>query len=283
MPTSAYKSFAVVGGGTVGIPIVAALAAQNVSVVLLSRPGSAAKTVPSGVPVVQVDFTHTEAVAAVFREHKVDVVLATMNGHVAAAQKAVVDAAKLSAVKLFVPSEYGMPTDGYTEGPHADKNKIAADLKSLGIPSTRIYTGIFTEIIPWLVGYPEHGKIRIIGTGTVPVSFTALTDIAGFVAHILTTLPPSELEDRSFRLEGERASLNDLATFFNAPVEHVPAITGEESAVKTFLFNVLESGAGSTGWDEASKVERSGSEAAGSGNAAWPGHKWRGIREVLGL
>ncbi|KAJ6534615.1 hypothetical protein DFH09DRAFT_1405169 [Mycena vulgaris] len=67
---SAYTSFAVVGGGTIGLPIVSALAAQGVSVVLLSRPQATAKTVPSGVQVVKVDYTDAAAVAAVFKAHK---------------------------------------------------------------------------------------------------------------------------------------------------------------------------------------------------------------------
>ncbi|KAJ7921165.1 hypothetical protein B0H13DRAFT_1866992 [Mycena leptocephala] len=47
MPT--YKSFAVVGGGRIGLPIVSALASHGASVLLLSWPGSAPKTVPSTV------------------------------------------------------------------------------------------------------------------------------------------------------------------------------------------------------------------------------------------
>ncbi|KAJ7659541.1 hypothetical protein DFH06DRAFT_1269108 [Mycena polygramma] len=280
---STYKSFAVVGGGRVGIPIVNALAAQNVSVVLLSRPASASKPVLSGVPVVRVDLTDAAAVAAVFKEHGIDVVLATMTVFAAAAQKAVVQAAKLAAVKLFVPSEYGMPTDGQTEGILGDKNKIAADLKSLGIPSTRIYAAMFIELVPWVVGYSEHGKVIIVGKGEAPVSFTSLAEVAGFVAYILTHLPPPELEDRIFRLEAERACLNDLGEYFKCAVEHVSIITGEHGAAKTMLLGHFDTGAGSTGWDAANKVERSGTEAAGSGNAAWPGHKWRGIKEVLNL
>jgi hypothetical protein len=121
---SAYKSFAVVGAGTVGLPIVNALAARNVSVVLLSRPGST-KAVPSGVQVAQVDYNNAAAVAAVFKQYKVDVVLSTITTMATDAQKSLVDASKLAAVKLFVPSEYGMPTDGQAEGILGLKDQIA--------------------------------------------------------------------------------------------------------------------------------------------------------------
>ncbi|KAJ7678477.1 hypothetical protein B0H17DRAFT_1206718 [Mycena rosella] len=78
---STYKSFAVVGGGLIGLPIVNALVAQNISVVLLSRPEGSTKT-----------------------EHKVDVVLSTVTTMAAAAQTSLVEAARLTGVKLFAPS-----------------------------------------------------------------------------------------------------------------------------------------------------------------------------------
>ncbi|KAJ6577529.1 hypothetical protein B0H19DRAFT_930777 [Mycena capillaripes] len=293
---SAYKSFAVVGGGTIGLPIVNALASRNVSVVLLSRPGSSNKQVPSGVEVVEVDYTDSAAVAAVLKQHQVDVVLSTINTMAVAAQNSLVDAAKVAEVQLFVPSEYGMPTEGQVEGVLGDKNRIAGkeihgsfrSLKSAGIPSTRFYVGIFTEFIPWLVGYSDHGKIRIVGKGEVPVSFTAVPDIAGtlsseFVGYVLTTLPRSELEDRVFRLEGDRSSMSSLGGQFKNSVEHVDSITGEAGGLKTALLSLVDTGVGSTGWDEANKREESGNKAEGSSNALWPGHQWQIIKEVHNL
>ncbi|KAF7330292.1 NmrA domain-containing protein [Mycena venus] len=281
---TSYKSFAVIGAGTVGLPIVNALAAtKDVSVILLSRPGSSAKTVPSSVKVVQVEFNDAAAVAAVFKEHKVDVVLSTITTTASAAQKSLVDAAKLAAIKLFVPSEYGLPTEGHKDGPLGEKNQIAAYLKSSGIPSTRIFTGLFTEFIPWLVDYSNGGKIKVVGKGEAPVSFTSVPDIAGFVGYVLTNLPPSELEDRILRLEGERSSLNGLATQFKTSVEHVDSITGDAGEFKTGLQHEMDVGAGSTGWDVVKNAEGTGSNAAGSANALWPGHQWKSIKEVHNL
>ncbi|KAJ7174103.1 hypothetical protein C8R43DRAFT_873581 [Mycena crocata] len=282
MPTH-YKSFAVVGGGTLGLPIVAALAAKNVSVVLLSRPGSGTKAVPSGVPIIQVDYTDAAAVGTVFKQHGVDVVLSTINALAASSQKPLVDAAKLASVKLFVPAEYGMPTEGHTAGALGAKNGIAEYLKTIGIPSVRIYTGLFTESVLWLVGYSDHGKFRILGKGDKPVSFVSVPDIAGFVAHVLTTLSPAELENQVFRLEGERASLNELAAQLDASVEHVDSIEGDSSIAQTALLTILESGAGSTGWDTLKRVEGTGAKAAGSANALWPGHKWQTVKDVHNL
>jgi len=278
---SAYKSFAVVGAGTVGLPIVNALAVKNVPVVLLSRPGSSAKTVPSSVQVVQVDFNDATAVASVFKEHKVDVVLSTVAPTAIAAEKSLVDAAKLAAVKLFLPSKYGFPTEGQTEGVFGAKNQIVEYLKSVNIPSTRVYTGLFIEFIPWLVGYSDsEKKFKLVNKGEAPVSFTSIADVAGFVAYVLTNLRPSELEDRDLRLEGARLSLKDVAAQFKTTVEHVDTLTGDGSEYKTTLQTLIETGAGSTGWDGVKKAEGTGSDAAGSANALWPDHQWQSMKEV---
>ncbi|KAJ6570253.1 hypothetical protein DFH09DRAFT_1261262 [Mycena vulgaris] len=269
MPT--YNSFAVVGSGTIGLPILNALAAKHVSVLLLSRPESSAKTIPAGVQVAKVDLTDAPAIAAVLKQHKVEVVLSTIGTMGAAAQKPLVEGAKLAGVQLFAPAEYGNTTEGYTEGVLGDKNRIAEDLKAAGIPSARFYTGLFIEIVPWLLGYAEHGQVRIVGKGEAPVSFTSISDIAGFVAHVLTALPRSELEDRVFRLEGERASMNDVGALFKTAVEHVESIAGEGGESRTFLLALADSGGFSTG------------KAAGSANALWPGHEWQTIKEVLKL
>jgi hypothetical protein len=74
--------------------------------------------------------------------------------------------------------------------------------------------------------------------------------------------------------------LNSLGALFKTSVEHVDRITGEAGEMKTRLLIAMEFGAGTTGWDAANKVEGSGSNAAGSANALWPGHQWKTIKEV---
>ncbi|KAJ7104405.1 hypothetical protein B0H15DRAFT_942397 [Mycena belliarum] len=131
---------------------------------------------------------------------------------------------------------------------YADADALAAVFSAHKVD----VTGIFTETVPWLVGYTEHGKIRIVGKGEAQVSFTSVSDIAGFVAYVL--------EDRIFPLEGERACLNELGVLFHALVEHVNEINGELSMgeVKTRLLTFLECGAGSTGWGATAKAEEQG-------------------------
>ncbi|KAJ7912979.1 hypothetical protein B0H13DRAFT_2326749 [Mycena leptocephala] len=276
---SAYKSFAVVGGGTIGLPITEALAVTASS----TKPA-----VPPSVEVIQVDYNDTTATAAIFKQHKVDVVISTVNILGLMAQKSLVDAAKLAAVKLFVPSEFGSPTDGQPEGVDnplggiGAKNKIAAYLKSVNIPSLEFLRAFSSKLFHGLSGIRNTGKSE--SPAKENASILHLHRRYCRVCFIHLDYPsPHELEDRVFRLEGERASFNDIGAQFKTSVEHVDRITGEAGDVKTGLFRILESGAGSTGWDEVNKTERSGSETAGSANALWPGHQWRSIKDVHDL
>ncbi|KAF7367169.1 BHLH domain-containing protein [Mycena sanguinolenta] len=185
---SSYKSFAVVGSGHIGGPILSALAAANASVILLSR--------------------LADSVAAVFKEHRIDVVISTVATEALGVQKVLADAAHLAAVKF---------SSGFADG-----------------------------------------KYTWVGKGDAPVSFTSIPDIAGFVAHVLTTLPPSQLENRILRLEGDRASMNQVAAKFNVPIDHVdalPAGTPRAEMLAAFM-KIIEAGGGSTGWDPEKGVGR---------------------------
>ncbi|KAJ7746376.1 hypothetical protein B0H16DRAFT_1889188 [Mycena metata] len=243
---SAYKSFAVVGGGRVGLPVAAGLATKNVSVIILSR--SSNQIPPSGVQLVQVDTSDTAAVTAVLKEHKVDVAISTVDvggGEWDVVQKPVVDAAKAAALKLYIPGEFGIPTDEHTAGVLGGKNKFAQYVKSIGVPYLRIHASAVDVLL----------------------------------VHVLTALPPSELENRTLRIEGERATLNEIARKLKTTLNHVESVEGQEFL--TYMLKIFEYGGRSTGWDEVNKKE--GSEGAASGNALWPGHHWKTIEEALNL
>ncbi|KAJ7616929.1 hypothetical protein DFH06DRAFT_1145259 [Mycena polygramma] len=235
---STYKSFAVVGGGLIGLPIVAELASRGTSVVLLSRPGSPKQRLRR----------ETAAVAEIFKHYKVEVIRGL--------QKPLADAAKLAGVKLFVPDELATPTDSEPAGSH---NPVAGIGDKAEVAAHEIWQKF--EIPEYSFGQdfcafpPERDVIVML---TIP----------GFVARILTTLPPSGLENRIFRIQGDRASLSALGPVFNISVEHLDRIPGES---------------GSTGWDETNKVEKTGSDGAGNANTLWSGYKWGSTREVLHL
>ncbi|KAJ7180869.1 hypothetical protein C8R46DRAFT_1211171 [Mycena filopes] len=261
-----YKSFAVVGAGVVGLPIATGLAASHpaVSVIILSRT-SDSKTPPPGVQLVQVDTSDAAAVTAVLKHHKVEVVVSTINAATpagAAAQRPVVDASKDAEVKLYVPKY----------------------VKAAGLPTVRFFNGLFINHIG-LLRVEGDGKVKVIGKGDTPLSVTSVADAAGFVAHVLTTLPPFQLENRIFRIEGDRATLREIAALFGTGVEYVdPATaagaTDEWTKFVMFALTMFEKGAGSTGWDWRRGEEGGeGEEGAGSANGLWAGHQWETIRE----
>jgi hypothetical protein len=97
----------------------------------------------------------------------------------------------------------------------------------------------------------------------------------------LTTLPPAALENRIFRLEGDRTTLTELGPLFKTSVEHLDEIPGEPG--KTKILSLADRGALSSGWNESKKAEGTGADAAGSANALWPGHQWKTIKDVHNL
>ncbi|KIJ68788.1 hypothetical protein HYDPIDRAFT_107039 [Hydnomerulius pinastri MD-312] len=285
MSANSFKSFALVGvGNTVGVPIIKALLARNVSVIVLTRPTST-KILPDGVKVVPVDYTDVSAVTAVLREHSIDVLISTLSGDGFAAQIPLADASKAAGVKLFVPSEFGSPTGGAKEGLLALKDQHAVHLKSIGLPSLRIYHGLFQEWIPWLAAVEETGRFLIVGKGDVPVSFTSIPDVGAYLAYVLTALPPAELNDTALRIEGYRGTMREIGALYasRAPVDFVESIPSDvpDASFREYLQGHFDEGVGSTGWDF--RTHKEGSEPAGGANKLYPGFKFKSVQETLGL
>ena len=76
-----------------------------------------------------------------------DVVISTIAGVALDVQPRIGEAAKEVGVKLFVPSEFGAPTEGETEGYSGAKANIQEQLKAIGIPYALFYTGGFSDYI----------------------------------------------------------------------------------------------------------------------------------------
>ncbi|CAK5266020.1 unnamed protein product [Mycena citricolor] len=277
-----YTSFAVIGAGTLGGPILAALAAQpSVKVILLSR--TASKKAPENVQVVQVpSYDDVPAVTAALKAHNVEVIVSTVTTEAISAQAPLVDAAKQAGIKLFVPSEFGTSTEGYTEGPFAEKNKIIEKLKSAGVPYLRIFNGLFIEFVTWTVNYnAEAKKLYVVGKSEGTVSATSIGDVAGFVAHVLTHQPRSVLENQIVRIEGDRiAGYRSLGALFGAEVETVETLEGEMADLKVFLMSVADQGLATTGRGVKGVSDEVASK---SGNALWAGHQWKTVKDVFGL
>ncbi|KAI6032081.1 hypothetical protein BKA83DRAFT_4209748 [Pisolithus microcarpus] len=169
MSTNTFKSFAVAGvGNTVGMPIVKSLLSRNAQVIVLTRPSSK-KSFPDG--------------------NSVDVVISTLSGEGLHAQYKLADAAKAAGVKLFVPSEFGMPTRGATEGQLAEKSKLADYAQSIGLPITRVYNGLYQEFLP----FTGNAELRIQGERSTLRELSKLYDVpVEFVDSIPKDIPRAD-------------------------------------------------------------------------------------------
>lgn len=291
MSEALFKSFAIVGAGPhIGIPIVKAFLAIGAPILVIARPTSTnTSALPDDDPnlkVVRADYTSASEVSAVLRENKVDVLISTVTfvfGGVVV-QDVLADAAKEAGVKLFVPSEFGVspPAVGLAHEKHA----FAVYAKSIGLPTLRVYNGLFQDFVPWLTALTETGKFHIVSKGDMPGSFTAISDVAGYVAHILTTQPPSRLLDVEVRIEGQRTTLLEISALYkgSVPVVHCDALPTEgvlAADVRTRYQQGFDVGKASCGWNP--DTETDDAELASKDNSLWEGHRWLTIGEVLGL
>ncbi|KAK0205777.1 NmrA-like family-domain-containing protein [Desarmillaria ectypa] len=278
-----YKSFALVGAnGLLGKHIFNALIAENVPFLVLTRKSSDSSSklpVSSNIKIAKVDYEDSAEISAVLKENKIDVLISAIKTAPGEkSQYVLADGAKAAGVKLFVPSEFGSVTAGASVQLLKEKDDFAKYLKKIGLPSARVFTGLFFIFIPALVGYVVDQKFNIVGKGQTKASFSALEDIGGFVAYILTHLPAEQLNDKIFRLQSEGLTLVEVATKAGLPPNHVDKLPGDlaESFLGA-LQELIESGKGTTGWDYEANKEGEGAEAAGSANALWPGHEWKSI------
>ncbi|KAJ7213932.1 hypothetical protein GGX14DRAFT_617849, partial [Mycena pura] len=280
MQADSYGSFAVFGAGLIGAPIARALCARGAAVLVVVRPGQQIPTLP-GAAVREIVCTDFAAIAQALVEHAVQVVISTMSAADASTQNALASAAQMAGVALFVPSEFGVVTDGMADYAGTIGKYLALHLNTIGLPFARFYVGFFMETIPAMTGLSVNGKINVAGYGNMSCSFTASDDLAGFLAHVLTTLSPQELFNRTFRLQGDRSTISGLAVLFGTEVEYVEKIPGQMGEVWTRLQMAAECGAASTGWNRQLRAE--GEECAGCTNHLWEGHEWTTIKAFYKL
>jgi len=217
---SGYKNFAVVGAGAIGSFIIRQLltdkAAGTVNdVVVLTREGSKT-TVGSGAKLITVDYSNKESVKKALTG--VDVVISTIPATAIEVQPGIAEAAKEAGVKQFVPSEFGGPTEGETEGHQGAKANVQEQLKAIGIPYTLFYTGGFSDYLwmPFLGLDVTSGKVTVGGDGSNPIRFTSRPDIARYLSHVLTHLPADQLKNRSFNISGDTKSFNEIFKEYEA-------------------------------------------------------------------
>ncbi|KAA1474003.1 NAD-P-binding protein [Dentipellis sp. KUC8613] len=222
---STFTSFAIAGVGSIGAYIAEELLKLKASgkvkeVILLTRAGSTNantdKLVEKGAKLATIDYSSQDSLTAALSG--VDVVISTLSIPALAAQDAVAVAAKAAGVRLFVPSEFGGRSDEITEGLLLPKKRFHARLQEIGLPYVLVYTGGFSDLIfnSLLKLDLKSGKVSTGGDGSSPVSYTSRPDIGRFLAYVLTTLPPDQLNNKILRIEGERLSFSEVFKQYEA-------------------------------------------------------------------
>ena len=100
---------------------------------------------------------------------------------------------------------------------------------------------------------------------------------AGFIAHVLTALPSSTLENSKFYIEGDRASFIEVAQILGKPTAFWDKLPDELNGVQKFFISLAETGVTSVGWN--AKLGKEVLGQAGSSNALWKGHQWKKLKD----
>ncbi|KDQ58343.1 hypothetical protein JAAARDRAFT_206289 [Jaapia argillacea MUCL 33604] len=218
---SDFKTFAVAGAGNIGHYIIEELLKLKhigtvSSVVVLTRESSAGtpsitELAKQGAKIAPVDYSTPSSLAKAL--DGIDVVISALGGVASASEGPLIEEAKKAGVKLFVPSDYGIPTDRHTEGPFSRKVAVHKKLKEIDLPYSAFHNGPWSDwtFNPYFGWDIPHKKVTISGDGDALISFTTRKDVARFISHVLTAFPREKLFWRTFRIEGDRRSLNQIA------------------------------------------------------------------------
>jgi len=184
------------------------------SVEVLTRSPDDPKLKELGVTGLKVDYNEPSSLEAALQGK--DVVISTLGRSAFHLQELLGQAAKTAGVKLFVPSEFGNPTEGRDDSWFAQKNAARQKLKDMCMPYALVYNGPFPDFVfnPHMGWDLPNGKVTISGAGNTPISFTCRRDIGRYLAHVLTSLPADQLEWRTFRIEGDRTTMNSIAAAY---------------------------------------------------------------------
>jgi len=215
---SGFRNFALIGLGTVGSHIVRELLKlknagkiDNVTILTRSDSSNYGDYKASGAKVTVVDYSSAESLKNGLTGS--DVVINTVGPAALQSQHLLAEQAKAAGVKLFVPSEFGNATDRkHPEGVFAVKQSVHHKLKELDLPYALFFTGPHTDYcFISSIGLDLNSSNVTVGLdGNALNSFTSQPDVGRFVAYVLTNLPRSKLEWRTFRIEAERKSFNQI-------------------------------------------------------------------------
>lgn len=227
------NSFAVLGVGEIGLPIVNELLANNHEVRVLTRIGSTNASLATlkakGARLVEVDYASESSLEAALGDggSRLDVIISTLGGaDVEAVERRVARVAVRlpgghGTKPLFVPSMWGFDyasarvLDPTTVNPLVLKKlTLLPELDALRLPWVAVSNGLFSS---WsftsVLGIDPVGRTAALKVnGAQAISFTHLADIAAFVRHIATTpaLHPSPGHGRWYYVEGYKARFDEV-------------------------------------------------------------------------
>ncbi|KAK7040687.1 hypothetical protein VNI00_009593 [Paramarasmius palmivorus] len=253
---STFKSFALVGaGGYIGKHILKAFQTIGINPLIITRNPSAS-SFPTSLTVASIDFDKSDNIAQLLEEHRIQVVVSAISSSVPAEQQRhLADAAKKAGVKVFVSSEFGLPTNGASHVAEAIVPDVHREKDQ--------FAGMFAGYVSWLGAVEVNGKFNIeYEKDNAEVSVTHEDDIGG------------ELENRIFRIAGENLSFEDAAKRLGQEIEYVDSVPDEGLApeMRKALLGVIYKGRGISGWD----YTIGGVQALD--NDVWARHEWRKLR-----
>lgn len=205
--------------GNIGAPILKALLAADLPVVVLTRKGSPSSSkLPkaNNLTVVEVDYSSVSDLTAALKG--VEVVVSAFATHALDGQNPLIDASVAAGVKRFIPSEFGsntvdpkvveLPASGYKVATQKYLEKAAA--KNPGFSYTIFLTGPFLD---WGLGVgfllnPAQHSATVYNGGDVPFSASLLDDIAKGVVGIVNH--QAETANRAVFIQSAVVTQNQL-------------------------------------------------------------------------
>ncbi|MGH3125206.1 MAG: SDR family oxidoreductase, partial [Streptosporangiaceae bacterium] len=225
------------GTGTLGARLVPRLAAQGLTVRVLTRdPARAQHLTGPGIEVARGDIRDPASIAAALRG--ADTVISAVHGFAGpgrvspatvdrAGNARLIAAAARTGAAFILVSVVGAAPDhpiGLFQAKHAAEQVLRAS----GIPWTIVRATAFMETWGKIMAQPlqASGKILVFGRGDNPVNFVSATDVAAFISHAVAT---PGLRSQVLELGGpgnltfnQVAALLQKTTGRPATVRHIP-------------------------------------------------------------
>lgn len=178
------------GTGTLGSAIARRLLERGVAVrVMTRRPDAAGALRTAGAEIVQGDLTDPSSLSAACRG--VTHIVTTANAFVGTGKASVasvdeagnrhlIDAARAAGARQFVFTSALLPPAFFAIDYFAAKQRTEDYLRQSGVPYTILRPTAFMETWAAMIGEPalRQGKVRIFGSGTLPMNFVAVDDVA---------------------------------------------------------------------------------------------------------